>query len=87
MTKSGWPKEWVLDLINVVASCMTCNGLFNRDPAAGDTPASLEAFLAIRDEMFIKRRARILERREAEQAYFESEIAPSVSSARVRAAE
>ena len=87
MTKTGWPKEWVLDLINVVASCMACNGLFNRDPAVGGPPASIEAFLAVRDELFAKRRARILERRQAERAFFEAEIAPSVSATRRSAGE
>lgn len=82
MVKIGYPKEWVLDTINVVACCMACNGLFNRDPAVGEIPATLEAFLAVRDALFVARRSRIRERRDQERAWFGSEVAPKVASRR-----
>jgi hypothetical protein len=75
MIKAGYPKAWVLDTIYVVACCMACNGLFNRDPAALEVPTTLDAFFAIRDELFAQRRARIRVRRELERGWFEREIA------------
>jgi len=80
MIKVGYPKAWVLDTINVVACCMACNGLFNRDPAALEVPTTFDASLAIRDELFAQRRARIRKRREQELDWFEREIAPNVGA-------
>lgn len=74
MIKAGWRREWVLDTFNVVACCGACNGLFNRDPATGELPATLDEFLAIRDAMFSARRGRIRDRRAAERLWFEREV-------------
>ena len=82
MAARGWPSEWLLDQFNIVACCMACNGLFNRDPAVGDPPARLEDFLAVRDALFLTRRTRIVARRKAERVYFEAHIAPAVAAAR-----
>lgn len=76
MRSAGYPAEWVLDSINVVAACGACNGYFNRDPVIGDVPATLEAFCDIRDRVFRERKARIAERREIERAWFEAHIKP-----------
>ena len=84
MVKQGWPKEWIRDTINIVACCVTCNGLFNRDPAVAPVPATFEAFLTIRDSIFEQRRVRIRERRELEMIWFETEIAPRVRRSGVR---
>ncbi|HEY7023409.1 MAG TPA: hypothetical protein VH371_00435 [Candidatus Limnocylindrales bacterium] len=64
----------VEDAINVVAACGACNGLFNRDPAVADVPATLDDFLTIRDELFRARKARILERRAKERDWFDKNI-------------
>jgi hypothetical protein len=77
MQGAGYPMEWVLDAINVVAACLACNGYFNRDPVIGDVPTSLEAFCEIRDRVFRERRARIVQRRAMEHAWFDSNILPS----------
>ena len=82
MVKTGYPKEWIHDTVNVVACCMACNGLFNRDLAVGELPGTLDAFLAIRDALFVARRSRIRERRQLERSWFEDEIAPRVSAKR-----
>ena len=76
MKAAGYPTEWILDAINVVASCLACNGYFNRDPVLGDVPATLAAFCDLRDRVFLERRARIVERRAAEQAWFNEHIRP-----------
>jgi hypothetical protein len=64
--KVGYPKAWVLSEANLVACCMACNGLFNRDQVVDAVPASWDAFLHIREANFLRRRARIRIRRETE---------------------
>lgn len=76
MQSLGFPPDWVLDAINVVAACMACNGYFNRDPVLGEVPATLEAFCELRDRTFLERKARILERRATERAWFNTYIRP-----------
>lgn len=76
MQGAGYPAEWVLDAINVVAACGACNGYFNRDPVIGDVPLTLEAFCDLRDKVFGERKARILERRATERAWFHINIDP-----------
>jgi hypothetical protein len=77
MQGAGYAAEWVLDAINVVAACMACNGYFNRDPVLGELPTTLEAFCDIRDRVFGERKARILERRATEHAWFDDHIKPT----------
>jgi hypothetical protein len=76
MQGAGYPAEWVLDAINVVAACMACNGYFNRDPVVDAVPATLEAFCVIRDRVFLERKERILTRRDVERAWFAANIRP-----------
>lgn len=76
MQKAGYPADWVLDAINVVAACLACNGFLNRDPAPAEVPATLDAFCNLRDRVFLERRARILERRRAELDWFEAHVRP-----------
>jgi hypothetical protein len=76
MQAAGYPPEWVLDAINVVAACMACNGYFNRDPVVGEVPTTLDAFCDIRDRIFSERKARILQRRETERVWFNTHIRP-----------
>jgi hypothetical protein len=74
MAAKGYASEWVLDTVNVVPCCRTCNDLFNRDPAVGPIPVDLAAFLDLRDRMYRERRDRILARREVERAWFEEHV-------------
>lgn len=74
MQTIGYPSEWVLDSINVVAACMACNGYFNRDPVIGVVPTTLEEFCDVRDRVFQQRKARILARRSDERDWFDSNI-------------
>lgn len=76
MQGAGYPAEWVLDAINVVAACMACNGYFNRDPVVDAVPATLEAFCVIRDRVFLERKERILTRRDVERSWFAANIRP-----------
>lgn len=76
MQGAGYPAAWMLDAINVVAACLACNGYFNRDPVLDDVPPTLEGFCDIRDKVFRERKARILERRATERAWFEDNIKP-----------
>ena len=73
---AGYPAEWILDAINVVAACMACNGYSNRDPVLDAVPVTLEAFCDIRDRVFGERKARILARRATERAWFDNHIRP-----------
>jgi hypothetical protein len=82
MVRAGYPREWVVDTVNIVACCMACNGMFNRDPAVGAVPANLDEFLAIRDALFLQRRARITERRRIERDWYEQHITPRVGARR-----
>jgi hypothetical protein len=72
----GYPTEWVLDAINIVAACGACNGYFNRDPVIGGIPLTLDAFCDVRDRVFRERKARILARRSTEQSWFDDHIKP-----------
>lgn len=76
MQTAGYPSDWVLDAINIVAACGACNGYFNRDPVMGEVPLTLEAFCEVRDRVFVERRDRIQARRAIEQAWFEDHIKP-----------
>jgi len=75
---AGVPADWVLDASNVVACCRSCNDLFNRDPGLTASPASLDAFYVLRDTLFAARRARIMERRAAERAWFDANVVPAL---------
>jgi hypothetical protein len=76
MVGAGYPREWILDAINVVAACGACNGYFNRDPVLGDPPTTLDGFCALRDRVFVERRERILKRRQVERAWFDAHVDP-----------
>ena len=78
---SSFNPEWVLDSTNLVACCRSCNDLFNRDPILSAPPTTLEAFYNLRDELFLTRRARIIERRRAERSWFEENVLPEIHSA------
>lgn len=73
----GFDRAWVMDQANLVACCRSCNDLFNRDPVVDPAPATLPAFFDLRDVLFVRRRARILERRAAERLWFEANVRPA----------
>lgn len=76
MQSVGYPPQWVLDSINLVAACMACNGYFNRDPVIGEVPMTLEAFGDLRDRVFTERSVRIRDRRSKERTWFDGHINP-----------
>ena len=80
MQGAGYPAEWVLDAVNVVAACMACNGFYNRDPVPDEVPPTLEAFCDIRDRVFLERQARIRARRDAERAWFDAHVKPGADT-------
>ena len=83
---SGFPAAWVLDATNIVACCRSCNDLFNRDPHVDAVPESIEAFYDLRDRLYHARRARIIERRAQERAWFENNVLPATRKAKEPAA-
>jgi len=83
---SGFPAAWVLDTTNIVACCRSCNDLFNRDPHVDAIPESIEAFYDLRDRLYLARRARIIERRAEERAWFEENVHPAAPEANEPAA-
>jgi hypothetical protein len=68
------PVPWREDYANSVLACSACNGLDNRyQPEAALTDGlDEETFFALRDEIFVERKERILRRREAELGFFDS---------------
>lgn len=66
-------KEWVQDYANGVLTCAACNGFDNRyEPSFKvQSPANLEEFFALRDQIFIERKERIRSCHEQEKAFFE----------------
>lgn len=83
---TGFPPEWVHDRTNIVACCRSCNDLFNRDPHVTAVPASLERFYALRDRLYLARRARIIERRAEERAWFEQNVLDAANKRKTVAA-
>jgi hypothetical protein len=83
---TGFPAAWVLDATNIVACCRSCNDLFNRDPHVDAVPESIVAFYDLRDRLYLARRARIIERRAEERAWFEDNVLPAATKAKEPAA-
>jgi hypothetical protein len=56
LARAGWPREWVLDLINLVTCCRACNEFINAYRVQElAPPSSLEAFVALRDRVFAEK--------------------------------
>ena len=56
LTKASWPREWVLDLINLVTCCRACNEFLNGYRLTDPTlPQSLDAFVQLRDRVFAEK--------------------------------
>jgi hypothetical protein len=75
----GFPEDWVLDTANIVACCRPCNDLFNRDPVIEPRPGAIGEFWDLRDRLFLMRRARIIERRNSEKAWFLEHVPPQLT--------
>jgi hypothetical protein len=68
LVKAGWPREWVLDRINLVTCCRACNEFLNGYRVADATvPATLRDFVAIRDRVFDEKTSRAQRRHEIER--------------------
>jgi hypothetical protein len=69
--------EWCRSLANAVLACGACNGLCNRYKAPPDTscPITFTEFLALRNDIFLKRKRCIEKRRFEEEEHYKKEIA------------
>lgn len=65
--------EWTHDCSNKVLACAACNGFHNRyrQPDDAVCPRNLEEFYALRDRIFLERKALIAKRHEDERAFWE----------------
>ena len=68
----GYPKDWVDDLLNLVACCRHCNEFLNRYEVDEPPLDGLEAFCALRDRVFLDKRKRTGVRHEQERAYYDA---------------
>ena len=59
--------EWIDDTTNLVTCCRSCNDFSNRDRIDDPPPATHEAFLVLRDRVFLDRRRRLADRHRAER--------------------
>jgi 5-methylcytosine-specific restriction endonuclease McrA len=68
LTKVGWPAEWVLDRLNLVTCCRSCNEFTNGyRPTDRTPPRTLEEFIAIRDRIFDEKREHARKRHASER--------------------
>ena len=70
MVNVGYPSELVEDITNLVTCCRACNDFGNRYVVVEPVPATEADFFDVRDRVFLERRGRVLERREAERQIF-----------------
>ena len=68
----GVPQMYYEDLVNLVLACAGCNGFNNRHTVVRQPQAdwTLAEYLALRDDVFAKRRQRFAECRAREMAFF-----------------
>lgn len=68
LTRAGWSREWVLDLINLVTCCRACNEFLNGYRVAETTPPqSLDAFVQLRDRVFAEKLSHAQKRHSVER--------------------
>ena len=69
----GISNDWLADYANIVLCCSACNGLGNRFKLMPEviSPATLEEFFSLRDQVFAQRKMLILLRHEKERAFFD----------------
>ncbi|MGH2428592.1 MAG: HNH endonuclease [Candidatus Limnocylindria bacterium] len=68
LVKAAWPREWVLDRINLVTCCRACNEFLNGYRVIDPTPpATFAGFIAVRDRVFDEKLAHALKRHAVER--------------------
>lgn len=68
LVEAGWPREWVLDRINLVTCCRACNELTNGYRLADVTPpTSFADFIIVRDRAFDEKQTHALKRHGVER--------------------
>ncbi len=73
MGRSGvYDSDLVEDLTNLVTCCRACNDFGNRYTVSEPRPESDEAFYALRDRVFVTRKAAVHAKRAQQRAVFES---------------
>jgi hypothetical protein len=73
LVKAGWPREWVLDLINLVTCCRVCNEFLNGYRVPDLTPpGSIEDFAALRDRVFDEKVAHSAKRHAIEKERYQA---------------
>ena len=72
MKNLGYPADLVEDITNIVTCCRACNDFGNRYTVSTPAPAEgdIEAFYAIRDQVFRDRKAMLLAKREQERTVY-----------------
>ena len=80
-TRLGVSIDTYNDMVNCVLSCSTCNTFDNRYSYAAEIASDItfEAFLNLRDAIFLDRKQRIMKIHARERAFFESRPWESVS--------
>jgi len=80
MEDRGYEPEWVDDITNLVTCCRACNDFGNRFVVTDPSPKTHEAFLDLRDRVFLERRAAIAAKRAQEHATYETlpELGPDL---------
>lgn len=76
MRDRGYETAWIEDISNLVTCCRACNDFGNRFVVNAPSPTTHEAFLDLRDRVFLERRAAIAAKRMQERAIYKK--APAV---------
>jgi len=68
LVNAGWPREWVLDRINLVTCCRACNEFLNGYRLTGvPPPPTFAEFIATRDRVFDEKTGHALKRHAIER--------------------
>jgi 5-methylcytosine-specific restriction endonuclease McrA len=71
LKKAAWPREWLLDLINLVTCCRACNEFLNGYRVTATTaPESLPEFVQVRDRVFVEKLQHAQKRHSVERERF-----------------
>jgi 5-methylcytosine-specific restriction endonuclease McrA len=71
MIKRGFPREWVEDISNLATCCRACNEFLNQYAVNTPPPAQLDEFHALRDRVFLEKKAHAQKRHHEERAWYE----------------
>lgn len=67
LVKAGWPREWILDRINLVTCCRACNEFLNGYRTADAPPTSFADFIDLRDRVFDEKKELAIARHAVER--------------------